>query len=326
MRAAALLLIALLSAALTQAASAHEVRPAYLELTETAEAEFEGVWKQPILDGRRLKISPVFPEDCAREDTGYAYISGAVVERFRLSCPLSEGEISITLLDRTLTDVFVRIERLGGDTETALLKPGSATLDLTAPSAAAVRAYIRIGVEHIIFGWDHLLFVTGMVLLVARRQLIATITAFTVAHSITLALSVLAGVTLPGPPVEIVIALSLSLLAAEALHRLNGRTTLGQRLPWVIAFGFGLIHGFGFAGAISELGLPEDARALALLLFNVGVELGQLMIVALLIALAALVKQIGDTALPVAQRVAAYGVGVAGMAWTFERAAAAWIV
>lgn len=304
-------------------AAAHEVRPAYLEVIETSPGTYDVTWKQPVLDGRRLKIDPVFPEACAREGEYVASPGGTLVQRWTTHCDLSQGEIRIDGLERTLTDAFVRIDRLEGDDIGAVLRPAAPVLDLTVPTGAPVATYFRIGVEHIIFGWDHLLFVLGMVLLVRPRQLLLTLTAFTVAHSITLAAATLGGITLPGPPVEITIAMSIALLGAEAMHRIKGWNTLSQRIPWAIAFGFGLIHGFGFAGALAEIGLPEGAEAMALLLFNVGVEAGQILFVSALLALAFLVHRLAQKAMLPARAVLAYFIGFMGSYWAIERIAGA---
>ena len=304
-------------------AVAHEVRPAYLEVMETEPGTYDVTWKQPVLDGRRLKIDPVFPEACVREGEYVASPGGTLVQRWTTHCDLSQGEIRIDGLERTLTDAFVRIDRLEGDDIGTVLRPASPVLDLTVPTGAPVAAYFRIGVEHIIFGWDHLLFVLGMVLLVRPRQLLLTLTAFTVAHSITLASATLGGITLPGPPVEITIAMSIALLGAEAIHRIRGWNTLSQRIPWAIAFGFGLIHGFGFAGALAEIGLPKGAEAMALLLFNVGVEAGQILFVGVLLALAFVIHKLAEKTMLPARVALAYFIGFMGSYWAVERIAGA---
>jgi hypothetical protein len=304
-------------------AAAHEVRPAYLEVTEVTPGTYEVTWKQPVLDGRRLKIDPVFPEACGREGEYVTSVGGTLVQRWTTQCDLNQGVIRIDGLERTLTDAFVRIDRLEGDDIGAVLRPTSPELDLTVPAGAPVATYFRIGVEHILFGWDHLLFVLGMVLLVRPRQLLLTLTAFTVAHSITLAAATLGGITLPGPPVEISIAMSIALLGAEAMHRIKGWNTLSQRIPWAIAFGFGLIHGFGFAGALAEIGLPKGAEAMALLLFNVGVEAGQVMFVCALLLVALLIHRLAEKRMVMVRTALAYFIGVMGSYWAIERIAAA---
>lgn len=307
---------------LSASVSAHEIRPAYLEITETAEHQHDVVWKQPVADGQRLRIDPIFPEACEAGPERVSTAAGALLRRWSIACDLSEETIGIEGLDRTLTDVFVRITDIYGETRSAVLRPASPTLDLSGPTAAATAAYFQIGVEHIWFGWDHLLFVLGILLLVERRQLFSTVTAFTVAHSITLGMSALGGVSLPGPPVEIIIALSIALLGLEALYKQRGRATLAARRPWLIAGLFGLIHGFGFAGALAEIGLPKQSEVLALFLFNVGVEAGQLAIIAAVLALfwsLSKIRLTDDSRAYVARFVGAYILGIIGMYWAIER-------
>jgi hypothetical protein len=308
---------------LSPIAAAHEVNPAFLELTETESGQFDVVWKQPIKDGRRLKLDPVFPEDCETSPIALEGAVGAVVSRWTLSCALNEGEIRVDGLDRTLTDVFVQIHRIDGSVASVVLKPAAAAFELgEETSSAPLLAYFRIGVDHIIFGYDHLLFVLGLCLLVRPAQLLLTVTAFTVAHSITLGLSTLAGITLPGPPVESVIALSLILLAREAITLQRGGRSLTSQYPWAIAFGFGLIHGFGFAGALADIGLPKDQEIWALLLFNLGVEAGQVAFVIALAVLAAGLTYVARNWLSRGKIAAAYLVGVSGTIWLVERVVA----
>ena len=299
--------------------SAHEVRPAYLEVTETAPETFAVTWKQPVLDGKRLKLDPVFPEGCERERERADAAGGTLIQRWEMQCNLSTGHIEIAGLERTLTDAFVRVDRLTGDDLSAVLRPGALRLDLSSPTGAPTATYFRIGVEHILFGFDHLLFVLGLILLVRPRQLLATVTAFTLAHSLTLAAASLGGITLPGPPVEIVIAMSIALLGAETIYRNRGHETLSQRKPWLIAFGFGLIHGFGFAGALAEIGLPKGAEVLALLLFNLGVEAGQVAFVGAVLLLVFLATRLARLPLAPARIIAAYGIGITGAYWAIER-------
>jgi hypothetical protein len=306
-------------------ADAHEVRPAYLELSETAPNEWAATWKQPVLDGRRLKIDPILPEACTKQDERVSRVGATIVQRWTAQCDLSSGRIQITGLDRTLTDAFVRITRHDGETISSVLRVGADTLNLEQASGAPTAHYLRIGVEHIIFGYDHLLFVLGLFLLVRPRQLLVTVTAFTLAHSITLALSALAGITLPGPPIEIIIALSIALLGAEAIYRQRGQETISARWPWAIAFGFGLIHGFGFAGALAEIGLPRGAEIMALLLFNIGVELGQIAFIACLAGAAWIVSRVAKPALQPTATVLAYAIGITGAFWSVERIVATFL-
>jgi len=258
MRAALLFLIYLFS--LCASATAHEIRPAYLELVEKAENEFQVAWKQPINEGRRLVVDPVLPSNCTpKTEPQTGLLEGAIVSRWLVSCDMRSGEIRISGLDRTLTDVFVKLEYLDGDARTAVLKPSSPTLDLSNAEAAAAPAYIRLGFEHILSGPDHLLFVAGLMVLVRLRKLLIVITAFTLAHSLTLALTMLGLVSLAPGPVETLIAISIVLIAVEAVGAMDGRESFASRWPWLISFSFGLLHGFGFAGALGEIGLPENA-------------------------------------------------------------------
>lgn len=313
------LLLAWLVLALAPFARAHEVNPAYLDIQETAPGQYSILWKQPIKDGRRLKIDPVFPEACEKQNVSVSPAPGVIVERWQTSCDLTNASISISGLERTLTDVFLRLEPFDEPAVSAVLRPSQPVLELSAPSPVPVLAYLRLGVDHILFGFDHLLFVLGLMLIVRARQVLWTLTAFTIAHSITLALSALAGVSLPGPPVEIAIAMSIVLLAIEALRHSRGQASLSIRYPWAIAFGFGLLHGFGFAGALASIGLPAGTEILALALFNIGVELGQVLFVGAVLAVVWLVTRIRRVALPPLIHVAAYGVGIAGTYWIIER-------
>lgn len=301
-------------------AGAHEVNPALLEVQEVAPGQHQVLWKQPLKDGRRLRIVPVFPETCSRGSARLEAVGGAVIERWELTCSLDAGQIQFDGLERTLTDVFVRITDQDGATRTQVVRPNAPELDLaTDQTGLPVLAYLSIGVEHILFGYDHLLFVLGLCLLVKPRQLIITITAFTLAHSITLSLSTLGGISLPGPPVEAIIALSIVLLAREALALQQGHESLISRKPWLVAFGFGLIHGFGFAGALSDIGLPPAQEFWALLLFNLGVEIGQVLFVCLVIAAAVAVWRVFANWKRPSKLITSYAIGTLGSLWFIER-------
>ena len=331
-------------AALPSALAAHEVRPAYLELTEVSAGRFEVLWKQPVLADaepglvRRLPLRPAFPARCREAGRALPELTAAaLLERWTIDCGgegLGAEPIEIAGLPRTLTDVLLRVRFADGVSVDHLLRPEAPRVVVSPEGSGgmAVPAYLRLGVEHLLFGFDHILFVIGLMFLVRRPlQLVQVVTAFTAAHSITLALSTLGVLTLSQRPVEAVIALSILYLAVELArgagrdHHTNGAGTSTDaggadrdqhasgagtftsgagrdrhasgaggsagagfslaQFPWAIAFGFGLLHGFGFAGALADIGLPEQARAMALLLFNVGVEIGQLMVVGVLLAL-----------------------------------------
>jgi hydrogenase/urease accessory protein HupE len=227
-------------------------------------------------------------------------------------------------LESTLGDVLVRTRPAGGRLQTAVLRAGQTSTTVSrAPSRTAIAwTYLRLGVEHILGGPDHLLFVLGLLLLVRGAwQLARTVTAFTVAHSLTLALAVLGVVHVPPQPVEATIALSLLFLAAELTRGPEHRGSLTAHKPWLVALSFGLLHGFGFAGALAEVGLPDGEIPLALFQFNVGVELGQLLVVVSYVALArALRGRLQWRASWL--RLAGYGIGSVAAYWCVERVAA----
>lgn len=301
-------------------ASAHEIRPAALELTAQSDGTVAVIWKQPILSGRKLKMRPVLPDHCPPPETTRQVISGdAIVESWQVPCRLDSGDVSIEGLDRTLTDVFVRLRNASGEESTHILRPASASFSLGDPAGSPTGAYLRIGAEHMLFGWDHLLFVLGLLLLTAPRQLLWVITAFTVGHSVTLAITALGLFTLPSEPVELLIALSIFFLAVEVVRKWAGKTSLTIRKPWLIALGFGLLHGLGFAGALADVGLPKGEEIWALLLFNLGVEIGQILFVALALALLWLIGRSPVDRRRWAEMPAAYLVGGLGAFYTLSR-------
>jgi len=300
----------------------HEVRPAYLHLNEVASSPgaplFEVLWKQPAVQNGRLAIEPVFPAECTMQETAPPEITpSALVQRWVTQCDLSTMKIHIQGLSATLTDVMVRVDSADGGSLNFILRPENPTLDLS-DSAAPALSYLRIGVEHLVFGIDHVLFVVGLVLFIhSPLMLLKTITAFTLAHSITLALSVLGWVSLPQGPVEAVIALSIVFLARELLQDENQRSRLTLARPWMMAFLFGLLHGLGFAGALNDVGLPSDALWLALLLFNVGIEIGQLIVIGALLLMAWVARRLTETSNLI--RIGAYGMGCMATYWTIDR-------
>ena len=271
-----------MGALLGQSARSDEVRPGYLELRQTAPDRYSLLFKVPALgDDVRLAIYVALPDGTSDVAPPQArFIGSAYIERrtIRRHGGLAGQTIAIEGLSRTSTDVLVRIEGLGGATQTERLSPMKTTFVVeAAPGAWEVAAtYLRLGIEHILFGFDHLLFVLALVILVRDwRRVALTVTAFTVAHSMTLAAATLGLVAVPGPPLEAAIALSIVLVAVEIVNARRGRPALTARRPWLIAFCFGLLHGSGFAGALAEVGLPSHAIPLALLFFNLGVEIGR---------------------------------------------------
>jgi len=300
-------------------ANAHEVRPAFLKISESQTHQFDVTWKQPVLGGKRLKLKPSFPEDCVVTEGDISFGSGTLAERSEISCDLKTGRIAIEGLERTLTDVFVEINYLSGETRREVLKPASIGFDLESQSSARTSQYLWIGVEHIIFGWDHLLFVIGLVLLVSRKQIIGVATAFTLAHSITLALASFGLLRLSIRPIEILIAMSIVLLAVEIMRKKQGKTGLSIERPYLIGFLIGLIHGCGFASALSNIGLPKGTELLALLLFNLGVEIGQFVIIGVFIILLALLTRINFNYRQRTEIAATYIIGSVAMFWVIQR-------
>jgi hydrogenase/urease accessory protein HupE len=310
-------------------AAAHESRPALLQLTETGPGQYEVRWKRPQRGDLTLSLQVAWPADCRDLAPPAAQIvADALIEERLVAC--GEGglvgrRIGIDGLVSTTTDVLVRIEFADGRMQTNLVKPSSPWLDVQGPRpASAVAAdYFVMGVEHILLGIDHLLFVLGLVLIVPSiGLLVQTVTAFTVAHSITLALAALGFVHVPPAPVEAVIALSIVFLANELARRRQGQEGLTARYPWLVAFSFGLLHGFGFAGALTEVGLPQIDIPLALLMFNLGVEAGQLLFVAGLLATFWPVRQLVVSPPRWLDATPTYAIGSLAAFWLIERVAA----
>jgi hydrogenase/urease accessory protein HupE len=311
-------------------AQAHEVRPAYLELRQTGAETWETLWKVPARGEASLAIEPLWPDNCRVEGPAHRFDGGATVtERSAMRCAggLDGREIVIDGLSATVIDVLARVQQADGTTQVVRIVPSAPAFVVEGtPSWTTVAAtYLGLGIEHILLGIDHLLFVLALLLLVRSwRRLVATITAFTVAHSITLAAATLGFVHVPVQPVEAAIALSIVFVAAEIVHGREGRPGLTARWPWIVAFVFGLLHGLGFASALSEVGLPENAIPAALLFFNLGVEVGQLAFVGAVLALLALLRRIPLPAPAWTWRLAPYGIGVVAMYWTTERIVAFW--
>ena len=309
-------------------ASAHEVRPAYLEITETDDAVYDVFFKTPMRGDLRLALGVGFSGkiEIAQPVVSRA-ADGAMLQTWRIRAiePLAGQEVRIDGLEYTLTDALVRIAFADGRSWVQRLTPAQPRTTIPeAPNAWQVaKTYLLLGIEHILLGIDHLLFVLGILLLAAgTRRLVVAVTAFTAAHSITLAAATLGLVHVPPGPVEAAIALSIVFVAVEIIHARSGRPAFAARRPWLVAFAFGLLHGFGFAGALSEIGMPEGQIPVALLFFNIGVEAGQLLFVAAVLGLAATARA-GRLAVPRwAALVPPYAIGTVAMAWVFQRIAA----
>ena len=247
--------------AFASAANAHESRPAYLEIDETAPGRYDVIWRTPLNAGMRLPIALKFSEGVSNvTEPAVRELPDSLVERriIKVSDSIAGKRIDFVGLQATITDVLVRVRLLDGSESTTVVRPSKAWVEITGSRGllAVASSYALLGIEHILFGVDHLLFVLGLLILVKGwRRLVGTITAFTVAHSITLAAATLGFVHVPSKPVEATIALSIVFVACEIVHRRQGRSGLTEMWPWVIAFSFGLLHGLGFAGALREVGL-----------------------------------------------------------------------
>jgi hypothetical protein len=321
---ATLLLLAVLMPAV--APHAHEIRPALLDITEREPGWFEVTWKVPMRGDRVLALSPVLPDSLIPVGPPSSHsVPGANVQysTFKTNGSSLVGEtIAIDGLEALQIDVLLQIEFADGRTHSAILRPKSSSFDIPADESAwdVAWSYWRLGTTHILGGIDHLLFVLALILIVPGYwMLFKTITAFTVAHSISLGLAALGFVHVPPGPTEAVIALSILFLAVEVVHKHQGKVGLTERAPWIVAFLFGLFHGLGFAGALTEVGLPEHAIPLALFMFNVGVETGQILFVCGVLAVTAVLRRV-PVAWPAGSwRLMPYTIGSLAAFWTIQR-------
>ncbi|HTG90425.1 MAG TPA: HupE/UreJ family protein [Vicinamibacterales bacterium] len=327
-----LVVVALLLSAMVPA-RADEFKPGYLQLTQVDREIYDVLWKIPAIDeSTTLKVRPQFPDGTeALTEVRSTFSRGVMVLRWRIRVPegLDGKAIFFSKLSETRIDVLARLVRLDGTVQLERILPVHPSF-VGRPSPGrleVVRTYTILGIEHILSGIDHLLFVLALVLLVqGTRRLLATITAFTAAHSLTLAGATLGWVQVPGPPVEASIALSIVFVASEIVHRRQGRYSVTQHYPWIVAFTFGLLHGFGFAGALAEVGLPQSSIPIALLFFNVGVEIGQLLFVGAVLAAITVSWRVGQR-LRLSPpdwlwRIAPYAIGGLASFWFVERVAA----
>jgi hydrogenase/urease accessory protein HupE len=324
------IIVAVLLSALACAAHADIFRPAYLELREAGGDRYQVMWKIPVLGDSRLDVQLRFPEGTTSITQPQGQIvGGAFVERWTIQRAggLAGQTLAIDGLERGVTDVIVRIERSDGTSEVEHLLPQKPEFVIqgTTGTGEVAWTYLVLGVGHILGGVDHLLFVLALLLIVrGGRRIFLTVTAFTVAHSITLVAATLGWVHVPGPPVEAMIALSIVFVAAECVQGLRGRPGLTARAPWVVAFSFGLLHGFGFAGALAEVGLPQKAIPVALMMFNVGVEIGQLFFVSFLLGLGWILARLPLRIPGWAYGIPPYTIGTIAMYWVIERIGAFW--
>jgi hydrogenase/urease accessory protein HupE len=311
-----LLALTALTALIGSAASAHELSMAEMELREVARGEFLWQWsageKRPPAD----ELTPVWPEGCRAEQN-----------TLRCGAAGLQGTLAIEGVGKRYSAAMVKVFWIDGSSRVYTISAGQPKVQLFGAAddprgrSEIASAYAVLGVEHILTGFDHLLFVIGLLFLVGfNRRLLLTITAFTVAHSLTLASSALGLLTLRPPPVEATIALSIMLVAGEALRH---RETLARRWPALVAFLFGLVHGLGFAGALKDIGLPDNHLWIALLTFNVGVEVGQLFVLTAAWGLWHAVRRL--PALQPMRYASLYAIGTLAAYWSWARIAAIFV-
>ena len=309
---------------------AHESRPAYLEINEIGSGRYSVLWRTPVTAGMPLPVRLQMPP--AVQDLSPPVVRDLSDSRIESRLIESQGglagkRIDFVGLQGTITDVLVRVELANGVQSNVLVHPSNAWVDIPREDGwvTVARTYVAYGIEHILGGPDHLLFVLALLLVVRGwRRTVATVTAFTVAHSITLAAATLGWVHVPGPPVEAAIALSIVFVAVEIVQGLHGRPGPISRAPWIVAFCFGLLHGLGFASALADVGLPQQAIPLALFCFNVGVEIGQLIFIASVWAAFAILRRLSLTVPRRAPYLAPYAIGGVASFWVIERVAAFW--
>jgi hydrogenase/urease accessory protein HupE len=309
--------------------SAHEVRPAYLQIRQTGADTYDVFWKVPAVgDTMRLSLYVELPPTCSNlVPPRGSFSGGAYTELWSIKCDggLSGSTIRINGLTATVTDVLVRLERLDGVTQVTRLTSSAPSFVVEASPRRfeLVRTYLVLGIEHILTGVDHLLFVSGLLLLVSGvRRLLFTVSAFTLSHTVTLTLATLGIVHVPPAPVEAAIALSILFVAYEVLRKRESPLGLAQRKPWLVAFSFGLLHGLGFAGGLSAAGLPAGHIPLALGFFSAGVEIGHFSFVAVSLALISTVSQWTARLPQWWSRIPPYAIGSVSAYWLIARLAA----
>lgn len=305
-----------------------EIRMAYLEVKESSKNSYEVMLKTPIKKSFAIPLKIIFADNCTESNQQTQLVNKAYLHTWLLTCKdtLIGTKIKIDGLDFDNTDMLLQVSLKDKKTQTVLITPKENYYKIPAElsSLHVAKVYTFLGTEHILDGFDHLLFVLALLLIVRNlKTLIWTITAFTLAHSITLAGSSLGYLSLASAPVEAIIALSIIFLAMEIIHQSRGVEGMAARFPWIISFSFGLLHGFGFAGALAEIGLPEQSVAVALLFFNVGVEIGQLIFVSAVLFIGFLLKKV-FYAFPSGtwergKIVLVYGIGGISSFWFIER-------
>ena len=317
----------LAGAAFIPSCLAHETRPAYLEIKETSPDHYDVVWRTPVNAGMRLPIVLQLPPEAKNVTAPTTQeLSDSLLERRSIVVAggLGGKRVDFVGLQGTITDVLVRVQLLDGRSWSTIVRPSQAWIGITPDQGrlGVAGAYVVHGIRHILFGPDHLLFVLGLLLIVKDRwMLLKTITAFTVAHSITLAIATLGYENAPTLPLNAAIALSILFLGPEIVKVWRGESSFTIRHPWVVAFAFGLLHGFGFASALTSAGLPSNELPWALLSFNVGVEIGQVGFVVLILLLERAFRVLEIRWPRVVAALPGYTVGSLGAFWTIQRVA-----
>lgn len=310
--------------------NAHEIRPGFLQIEQINKSTYNVFWKIPRLGDAIPKIYVNFPDTFKVTELNRPNpIPGFVLYAYQINSntPLNGQTIAIDGLSKTLIDVLVNINFLNGEKISFLLQPDK-TFEVIPEEETLMntaKTYLILGVEHILMGIDHLLFVLALLLLTPGfKKVLKAITAFTIAHSITLSLSALGFVGLPAPPVEATIALSIIFLAIEIIKYYNGENSLAIRFPWIVAFTFGLLHGFGFAGALTSIGLPQTTIPAALLFFNLGVELGQILFIICILLILWVLKKSKIKFPKWVKLVPVYAIGSLASFWFIERLLGFW--
>lgn len=303
-----------------------EIKLSYLEIKESKSQHYSVLLKLSLKDDQKLPIDMLIPKECSLTVPKTSHlVNNTYLDRWQMKCNegLADKTLVIEGLKSTGTDLLLRVELLSGVSHSKLLNPSKSSYRVPKDASTwqIMQTYTWLGITHILLGFDHLLFVFALLLIVKNmRRLLWTVTAFTLAHSLTMAVSTLGIVQIPQAPVEAIIALSILFLAMEIIHEKQGKVGLTSLYPWIIAFIFGLLHGFGFAGALAEIGLPQQAVTLALVFFNIGVELGQLMFVATVVLMVLILQRLTSPALlDKLQTAVVYMIGGVSAFWLIER-------
>ena len=308
---------------------AHEVRPAYLEIDQTSATTYKLIWKLPTMGDVAIHLEPHISNGWLDQKPADQYAAaGFLIRTWIVTDPRRVSvfgqTITIDGLSDTMTDVYVRIRLANGQRLDTIMRPEDPVFRITLENGndITVPSFLLLGIEHILTGPDHLLFVLGLLLIVRDRwSLLKTVSAFTLAHSITLAAATLGNIQLPVPLLNTLIALSILFIAPEIIRAQRGGTSLTIRYPWVVAFAFGLLHGMGFASGLTSLGLDKGTVITALLLFNIGVEIGQLAFIAVVLALERAFRLMELRWPRAVAATPTYAIGTLGAFWTMQYSA-----